>query len=174
LALPKRVRYIHSAFRRAAKDYDMSRRSTILLAAALCAVAAGAPLAARAAEAEARVAVKRICLPPAETREMVKARRLLEPFAVLKTASAEFKAEALSAKLCHFGDELAYEIALLRRDGRLVHVVMSAASGKLIGARNAREPGLKAESAKPEGGKAEAAKPEGAKSETAKPEAAKP
>ena len=131
----------------------MSRKSTILLAGALCAVAASAPLAARATEAEARVAFKRTCLPPNETREVVKARRLLEPFAVLKAASAQFKAEALSAKLCHLGDELVYEIALLRRDGRLVHVVMSAASGKLVGARNAREPAAKPESAKSEGPK---------------------
>jgi uncharacterized membrane protein YkoI len=129
----------------------MSRKSTILLAGALCVVAASAPLAARAAEAEARVAFKRTCLPPNETRELVKARRLLEPYAVLKTAAAQFKAEALSAKLCHHGDELAYEIALLRRDGRLVHVVMNAANGKLIGARNAREPAPKPEGAKSEG-----------------------
>jgi uncharacterized membrane protein YkoI len=68
---------------------------------------------------------------------------LLEPFAVLKSAAAQFKAEALSAKLCRNGDELVYEIALLRRDGRLVHVVTNAATGKLIGVRNAREPAPK-------------------------------
>jgi uncharacterized membrane protein YkoI len=35
---------------------------------------------------------------------------------------------------------LVYEIALLHRDGRLVHVVANAATGKLIGVRSAREP----------------------------------
>ncbi len=60
-----------------------------------------------------------------------------------QVAAAQFKAEALSAKLCHLGDELVYEIALLHRDGRLVHVVMNAATGKLLGARNAREPAPK-------------------------------
>jgi len=38
---------------------------------------------------------------------------------------------------------LVYEIALLHRDGRLVHVVTNAATGKVISVRNAREPGPK-------------------------------
>ncbi len=118
----------------------MARKSTILLASAICAVGLGAPPASRANEAEAHVAIKRACLPPSETREEIKARHFLEPFAVLKAAATQFKAEALSAKLCHSGDEFFYEITLLHRDGRLVHAVMNAATGKLVGARNAREP----------------------------------
>ncbi|MGO4873080.1 MAG: PepSY domain-containing protein [Roseiarcus sp.] len=118
----------------------MARISTIPFALALCAAGLGAPLASRASEPEARVAIKRACLPPNETREEVKTHHLLEPFAVLKSAAAQFKAEAISAKLCHLGDEFVYEIALLHRDGRLVHVVVNAATGKFLGARNAREP----------------------------------
>jgi hypothetical protein len=119
------------------EEYDMPRVSTTVLALALCAVGAGV---ARAGEAEVRVAIRNACLPPSETREEIKAHRLLEPFAVLKSAAAQFKAEALSAKLCRNGDELVYEIALLHRDGRLVHVVTNAATGKLIAVRSAREP----------------------------------
>ena len=52
---------------------------------------------------------------------------------------AQRKAEALSAKLCHTGDEFIYEITLLHRDGRLVHVQMEAGTGKLI-ARPPHEP----------------------------------
>jgi hypothetical protein len=118
----------------------MARTFLIPLALTLCALGLGAPFAASANEPETHVALKPACLPPNETREVVKARHLLEPFAVLKSASAQFKAEALSAKLCHLGDEFVYEIALLHRDGRLVHVVMNAATGKFIGARNVREP----------------------------------
>jgi len=77
-------------------------------------------------------AVKPVCLNAAETREEVKAHKLLEPFAALKFAAAQRKAEALSAKLCHTGDEYVYEITLLHRDGRLVHVEMDAGTGKLI------------------------------------------
>jgi hypothetical protein len=126
----------------------MARSSTISLALAFCAmglwaIGVGAPAGSRANEAEPRGPIKRACLAASETREEIKARRLLEPFAVLKSAAAQFKAEALSAKLCRLGDELVYEIALLHRDGRLVHVVMNAATGKILGARNAREPAPK-------------------------------
>jgi hypothetical protein len=114
----------------------MPRVSTTVLALALFVVGAGL---ARAGEADVHVALKIGCLPPSETREEIKTHRLLEPFAVLKSAAAQFKAEALSAKLCRNGDELVYEIALLHRDGRLVHVVTNAATGKLISVRNARE-----------------------------------
>jgi uncharacterized membrane protein YkoI len=62
----------------------------------------------------------------------VKAHKLVEPFVALKEAAALGKAEALSARLCHADDEFIYEIALLHRDGRLSHVEMEAASGKLV------------------------------------------
>ena len=93
--------------------------------------------AARATDAEPHAAspataVKPACLNAAETREEVKAHKLLEPFAALKSAAAQRKAEALSAKLCHTGDEYVYEITLLHRDGRLVHVEMDAGTGKLM------------------------------------------
>ena len=121
----------------------MWRKSGILLGLGFWAAWFWAPVGSRASEAEGHSAVKRACFAPSETREEIKARHLLEPFAALKSAAAQFKAEALSARLCHLGDELVYEIALLHRDGRLVHVVMSAATGKLLSARNAREPAPK-------------------------------
>jgi hypothetical protein len=93
-----------------------------------------------AAEAALHVtAPKPVCLNAAETRETVKARRLLEPFAALKFAGAQRKAEALSAKLCRTGEDFVYEITLLLRDGRLVHVDMEAGTGK-IASRPAHEP----------------------------------
>jgi hypothetical protein len=95
--------------------------------------------AAKAAEIESHAAAtKPVCLNAAETREMVKSRRLLEPFAALKFASGQRKAEALSARLCRSGEDFVYEITLLHRDGRLVHVEMEAASGK-IASRPAHE-----------------------------------
>jgi hypothetical protein len=85
----------------------------------------------KAAEIEARSGGKPGCLNAAETRESVKARHLLEPFAALKSAGAQRKAEPLSAKLCRIGDVFIYEIVLLHRDGRLVHVDIEAATGKI-------------------------------------------
>jgi peptidase YpeB-like protein len=116
----------------------MARKSIhpiVLAGATICAVAA-AP-----AHAEAPTIVKGVCFPTGETREEIKAHRLLEPFVALKSAEkAVGKAEALSAKLCRLaGEEYVYEIALLHRDGRLVHVVMNAVTGKLINTRISRE-----------------------------------
>jgi uncharacterized membrane protein YkoI len=95
---------------------------------------------ARAAEAGVRL--KPVCLNPAETREQVKAHKLLEPYAALKMAAAQRQAEALSARLCPADDKFIYEITLLHRDGRLSHVDLEADSGKLISRapHEAREP----------------------------------
>jgi uncharacterized membrane protein YkoI len=123
----------------------MALSSKILAALALGALGTAAPRAASAAEAETHAAAKPACVPASETQEEIKAHHLLEPFPVLKSAAAQFKAEALSAKLCRIGDEFVYEIALLHRDGRYVHVVMNAATGKFVEVRHAHEPAAKAD-----------------------------
>jgi hypothetical protein len=116
----------------------MAVLATVCRAGAWCAFLGCA--AANAAEVESpHGAAKPVCLSAAETREMVKSHRLLEPFAALKFAGAQRKAEALSARLCRTGDDFIYEITLLHRDGRLMHVEMEAATGK-IASRPAREP----------------------------------
>jgi len=93
-----------------------------------------------AAEGEARpVSSRLVCLNAADTRDQVKAHKLLEPYAALKSAAQQRKAEALSAKLCVNGDDFVYVITLLHRDGRLIRVQMDAGTGKLI-PRPAREP----------------------------------
>jgi hypothetical protein len=114
-------------------------QGSIVVMAALAIVSRAAVLGlalfgarAHAAEAEPPHEPKPICLNAGETREEVKTHRLLEPFTALKFAAAQRKAEALSARLCHTGDEFVYEITLLHRDGRLVHVQMDAGTGKLI------------------------------------------
>ena len=108
----------------------MALRSLLTL---ICGLAASGALASEAAP-------RPICLSPGETREEIAARHLVEPFAALKSAAAAVKAEALSAKLCRSGEEYVYEITLLHHDGKLVHLVMNAATGKIINPRVAREP----------------------------------
>ena len=105
----------------------------LALAAMACIAAPGA------ARAEAPTPVKVVCFATSETREAIKAHHLLEPFVALKSAAATVKAEALSAKLCRVGEEFVYEIALLHTNGRLVHVVMNAVTGKLANPRAAHE-----------------------------------
>ena len=109
----------------------MGGRAAFCRAAILLAMAC--PGAAALAE-EARAVAKLVCLNAADTREAVKARKLLEPYSAIKFASAQKKAEALSAKLCHIGDEFFYEITLLHRDGRLVRIQVQA---------NAQKPALR-------------------------------
>ena len=116
----------------------MAALAMVCRAAVSCALMACVAASAAGAEPP-RAGPRPVCLNAAETREMVKSRHLLEPFAALKSASAQRKAEALSARLCRTGEDFVYEITLLHRDGRLVHVEMEAASGKLV-ARPAREP----------------------------------
>ena len=97
--------------------------------ALLLALAAVSPALA---DGDTHPAPKKACLSAAETREEIKARRLHEPFAALKSAAQHFKAEALSARLCRIDDELVYEIALLHKDGKYFHAHVSAVTGKLV------------------------------------------
>ncbi len=117
----------------------MAALAMVCRAAAWCAVLASASPNAAEAEPPRAVAPKPVCLNAAETRDEVKSRNLIEPFAALKFAAAQRKAEALSARLCHTGDDFIYEITLLHRDGHLVHVEMEATTGKVV-VRPAREP----------------------------------
>ncbi len=103
------------------------------LVAMICIAATGP------ARAQAPAAAKGVCFATSETREAIKAHHLLEPFVALKSAAVTVKAEALSAKLCRLGDEFVYEIALLHTNGRLVHVVMNAVTGKLANPRVSHE-----------------------------------
>ena len=77
----------------------------------------------------------RSCLPPDETREAIVENALIRPIVALRSASLQFGAEALGAKLCRWGADFVYEIALLRKDGRVVHAFINAATGDSIGSR---------------------------------------
>lgn len=78
----------------------------------------------------------RTCFNSAETREKITSRRLSEPFRLLRGAAGRAQGEALRAKLCRWNDDYVYEIALLRRDGHIIHVYLNATSGQSLGAFN--------------------------------------
>ncbi len=80
----------------------------------------------------------RVCFNSAETREKIISRRLGEPFRLLRGATGHLQGEALRARLCRWNDEYVYEISLLRRDGRVIHVYLNATSGQTVGALNDR------------------------------------
>ncbi len=122
------------------RDFVMAALATVSRAAvAFIAMSSFGAHAAEAAEAESHApATKPVCLSASDTRDQVKAHKLLEPYAALKFAAQQRKAEALSAKLCLSGDDFVYEITLLHRDGKLIHVEMDAGTGKPI-ARPSRD-----------------------------------
>ena len=77
----------------------------------------------------------RVCFDPAETRENILAYRLTDPFRALRAGGLQ--GEALRAKLCRWRpDEFVYEVAVLLRDGRVIHVYMNAQSGQTVGILN--------------------------------------
>ncbi len=78
------------------------------------------------------------CYSAAQSRERIAARKLVEPFRLMAGAANRFQAEAIGAKLCRWKEVFVYEITLLRRDGRVIHVFTNAASGQMIGTKNAK------------------------------------
>jgi hypothetical protein len=70
------------------------------------------------------------CFPVAETRQMIAARQLADPFASMQAASSAEHGEPIGAKLCRGSEGLIYEISLLRGDGRIVRIRVDAATGQ--------------------------------------------
>lgn len=103
--------------------------SMVLRVAGLCLILAAtsaAGMTARAAEDGGRQ-----CYSRAETRERIHAEGLAEPFAVVKSTAGALRAEALGARLCRSDGAFVYEINLLDRNGRIIHAVVDAVTGRL-------------------------------------------
>ena len=73
--------------------------------------------------------LKRVCLNAAETRLAVAEHRLADPLATLRAAARKGQAEALRSRLCRWNDRFVYEMALLRRDGKVIRVFIDATDG---------------------------------------------
>ena len=96
----------------------------------LLTLVAFAASAAAPAIAQMAIPAPRTCFSAAETREKIVADKLAEPFPLMRGQAAEHRAEAIGVRLCSGGDGLVYEIDLLRKDGRLIHTILDAATGK--------------------------------------------
>ena len=103
--------------------------------AVCCAAVLLASGGARMARAEADIA--RVCLSAPEAREAIGANRLADSLSVMISAAQQTHAEALAAKLCRWDDKFVYEITLLGRDSRVIHVFMNAADGRTVKPRDA-------------------------------------
>lgn len=74
------------------------------------------------------------CLSPADLREAVADKRVIEPVAAIRAARTVIpRAEIQRARLCRHEDGLAYLLTALRRDGQFVHVMVDATTGRVIG-----------------------------------------
>jgi uncharacterized membrane protein YkoI len=91
------------------------------------------PIVLLALSPAAADAAERTCLDAAQTRAAVAEHHLTDPGSAQRTAAQSARAEALRSRLCRWNDEYVYEITLLRRDGKVMHVNVRAADGSLAG-----------------------------------------
>ena len=74
------------------------------------------------------------CLSPADMREEVSERRVIEPVAAIRAARNVIpRADIQRASLCRHEDGLVYMLTALRRDGHFVHVIVDARTGTVAG-----------------------------------------
>ncbi|MDE2579530.1 MAG: hypothetical protein KGL46_12035 [Hyphomicrobiales bacterium] len=105
-------------------------RSPPAIVALLTLLAAAIPASAQ--QDIDRAAPVRQCFSASETRSLIAAHKLADPFAALRAAASAERAEAIGVKLCRTGEIYRYEFDLLRKDGRLLHVQADAATGKPV------------------------------------------
>lgn len=76
------------------------------------------------------------CLSGGETRQSLSAGQAVAPAEMILAARrAVPEADIMRASLCRAASGLVYNLLALRRDGRLVHVTIEAASGRVISLR---------------------------------------
>jgi uncharacterized membrane protein YkoI len=72
------------------------------------------------------------CLTQDEIREEVAQRRVVTQVTALRVARSQIGGDAVRARLCRAEGGLVYIITALRRDGKVIRVLVDAPSGKLI------------------------------------------
>jgi hypothetical protein len=72
------------------------------------------------------------CFSVAQTREKIAQHRLAELFPLMRAESAANQADVLSTRLCRHNELFVYEINLLRRDGRMIRVLVDAVNGRPV------------------------------------------
>jgi uncharacterized membrane protein YkoI len=72
------------------------------------------------------------CLTQDEIREEVAQRRVVTQVTALRVARSHIGGEAVRARLCRGENGLVYVITALKRDGKVIRVLVDAQSGKLV------------------------------------------
>ena len=70
------------------------------------------------------------CVAAAETRAAIVRHKLADPSPALRALARRGQAEPLRSRLCRMEDRFVYEMALLRRDGKVVRVYVDAQDGR--------------------------------------------
>ena len=73
------------------------------------------------------------CRTQDEIREEVAQRRVVSQVAALRVARTQMGGEAVRARLCRTETGLVYIITSLKRDGKVIRVIVDAPSGKVVG-----------------------------------------
>lgn len=69
------------------------------------------------------------CYSTSQTRDAIFAHKLAEPFGMMRAAGNQMQGDPIGARLCKIHDEFIYEVSLLRRDGRIMKILVDATTG---------------------------------------------
>jgi len=70
------------------------------------------------------------CVAAAEARAAIVRHKLADPSPALRAMARRAQAEPLRSRLCRMEEQFVYEMALLRRDGKVVRVYVDAQDGR--------------------------------------------
>jgi uncharacterized membrane protein YkoI len=85
-----------------------------------------------AARAQSAASLLRNCVAPREMQEVVASSGVVSPARAVMTARQQVpNADVVRASLCRNDNALIYVIVALRRDGRIVHVMIDGSSGRV-------------------------------------------
>ncbi|MBX9759661.1 MAG: hypothetical protein K2Y29_12880 [Beijerinckiaceae bacterium] len=70
------------------------------------------------------------CLPPSEARAAIARNKLANPLPALRSIAQRGRAEPLRSRLCRMDERFVYEMTMLRRDGKVVRVLVDAQDGR--------------------------------------------
>ena len=89
--------------------------------------------------AEAQGDRVRACMLPREAREVLIQERLVAPFRALGEAMRSGPGEVVGVQLCRLADNFVYDVTMLQREGRVVHVLIDARRGvPIVAARTGK------------------------------------
>jgi uncharacterized membrane protein YkoI len=75
------------------------------------------------------------CLNRVEVRAAVSSGKAVKLTVAVRSAKARLGGEVLRVKLCQGANGLVYLLTVLRRDGKVMHVTVDAATGQLVAGR---------------------------------------